>query len=70
MTAGALPPNPQELLSQGAFADLLAEFTNYFDILILDTPAALIYSDAATVAKRSVQGYCRGRHDPGGWCHR
>ncbi|MEQ9108454.1 MAG: polysaccharide biosynthesis tyrosine autokinase [Limnobacter sp.] len=63
LPSGPLPPNPQELLSQGAFADLLAEFTNYFDILILDTPAALSYSDAATVAKRSHASIVVARQD-------
>jgi receptor protein-tyrosine kinase len=53
LPSGPLPPNPQELLSQSAFANLLTEFTNYFDILILDTPAAMVYADAAAVSMRS-----------------
>lgn len=53
LPAGPMPPNPQELLSQIYFSDLLNELTKYFDLLIMDTPAALLYSDATAVSLRS-----------------
>lgn len=53
LPAGPMPPNPQELLSQTYFSDLLNELTKYFDLLIMDTPAALLYSDATAVSLRS-----------------
>lgn len=53
LPSGPMPPNPQELLSQSTFAELLNELTNYFDMLVLDTPAALIYADATAVSLRS-----------------
>lgn len=53
LPAGPMPPNPQELLSQTYFSDLLSELTKYFDLLIMDTPAALLYSDATAVSLRS-----------------
>lgn len=48
-----MPPNPQELLSQTYFSDLLNELAKYFDLLIMDTPAATLYSDATAVSLRS-----------------
>ena len=48
-----MPPNPQELLSQTYFADLLKELNQHFDLLILDTPASLQYSDSTAVSLRS-----------------
>lgn len=53
LPAGPMPPNPQELLSQTYFADLLKELNQHFDLLILDTPASLQYSDSTAVSLRS-----------------
>lgn len=53
LPAGPMPPNPQELLSQTYFSDLLNELAKYFDLLIMDTPAATLYSDATAVSLRS-----------------
>lgn len=53
LTAGPLAPNPQELLSQTGFSKLLNELASHFDLIILDTPAALLYSDAAAIASRT-----------------
>ncbi|MCE2745132.1 MAG: polysaccharide biosynthesis tyrosine autokinase [Burkholderiales bacterium] len=53
LPAGPLPPNPQELLSQTRFSVLLEELSSHFDLVILDTPASRLYSDAAAVSSRS-----------------
>lgn len=53
LPAGPLPPNPQELLSQARFSELLNELAGHFDLIILDTPATLLYSDATAVSTRS-----------------
>lgn len=53
LPSGPLPPNPQELLSQTYFADLITGLAKHFDLVILDTAAALLYSDATAVSLRS-----------------
>lgn len=53
LPAGPLAPNPQELLSQARFADLLKKLSGHFDLIILDTPASSLYSDAAAVSART-----------------
>lgn len=69
LPAGPLAPNPQELLSQVRFSDLLAELAGHFDLIILDTPAALVYSDATAVSTRTSasilvarQGHSKVKH--------
>ncbi len=53
LPAGALPPNPQELLGRQHFSRLLQSLGENFDVIILDTPAAANYADAHTVAVRA-----------------
>jgi capsular exopolysaccharide synthesis family protein len=53
LPAGALPPNPQELLSRPAFSQLLEEASANFDVIIIDTPPTFAYSDAQTTAVRA-----------------
>lgn len=53
LPAGPHAPNPQELLSQARFPDLLNELAAHFDLVVLDTPAALLYSDAVAIATRT-----------------
>ncbi|BEV08074.1 chain length determinant protein tyrosine kinase EpsG [Methylophilus sp. DW102] len=52
LTAGAVPPNPQELLNKNALDELLASFSQQFDIVIMDTSPILMSSDAQVVAKK------------------
>jgi protein-tyrosine kinase len=52
LQAGALPPNPQELLGRPAFAALLREAAMDYDAVIIDTPAAAAFSDAEIIASR------------------
>jgi receptor protein-tyrosine kinase len=53
LTAGPWPPNPQELLGRKRFSSFLDEVDDAFDVIIFDTPAALDYADAKTIAVRA-----------------
>lgn len=53
LPAGAVPPNPQELLARPMFARLMDELTREFDVVILDTPPGDAVADAHTLATRA-----------------
>ena len=53
LPAGAVPPNPQELLGRPAFVELLQGLAKNFDTIIMDTPATATYADGQTVAARA-----------------
>ena len=53
LPAGAIPPNPQELLGRQEFPKLLQSLGEDFDVIIIDTPPASECSDAHTVAVRA-----------------
>ena len=46
ITAGALSPNPIELLESRAMAELLSALSEQFDLVILDTPPPSVVPDA------------------------
>jgi len=50
ITAGPLPPNPSELLGSARMQDLLEQIRRRFDIVILDSPPALVVTDASVLA--------------------
>lgn len=50
--AGAVPPNPADLLAGNAMHDLVQELESAYDVVILDTPPLLPVTDAAILAKR------------------
>ncbi len=53
LPAGAVPPNPQELLGRPAFIETLRSLSQEFDVVIIDTPAASNFADAQTIAARA-----------------
>jgi len=53
LPAGLQPPNPQELLGRPVFDLVLERFTDQFDVIIIDTPAAAGSADAQIVARRA-----------------
>ena len=53
LPAGAVPPNPQELLGRAAFDNLLQTASQQFDVIIIDTPAGTDYADAEIIASRA-----------------
>src|SRR6266852_3550510 len=63
LPAGALPPNPQELLSRQALPALLHELRSEFDVILFDTPPAKLYADAQSVAFRASSVMVLARKD-------
>lgn len=53
LPAGPTPPNPQELLGRPMFTSLMTYVAQEFDVVILDTPSAAKYADAAIIAMQS-----------------
>lgn len=53
LPAGAVPPNPQELLARPIFTQLLQQLAGEFDVILIDTPAGTGYADGQTVAVRA-----------------
>jgi receptor protein-tyrosine kinase len=53
LPAGAQPPNPLELLERPIFAQLLAELSLDFEVILLDSPAAAECPDAQGIAARA-----------------
>jgi polysaccharide biosynthesis transport protein len=52
ITSGSLPPNPAELLASEKMKSILAELKSQFDMIIIDTPPALV-TDAQILATRA-----------------
>ena len=50
LPAGAVPPNPGELLSRGILHKLLTELDLDFDVILIDTPPAMTCTDFQSVA--------------------
>ncbi|MEK6789896.1 MAG: polysaccharide biosynthesis tyrosine autokinase [Pseudomonadota bacterium] len=49
ITTGQVPPNAAELLMHERFAELLRELSKRYDHVIIDTPPALVVTDASIV---------------------
>ncbi len=47
--SGPHPPNPSELLGSGRMADFLTRAAADFDLVIIDTPPALVVTDAVVI---------------------
>jgi protein-tyrosine kinase len=63
LPSGAVPPNPQELLSRHTLAALLEELRADFDVILFDTPPAKQYADAQSVAFRAGSVMVLARKD-------
>ena len=63
---GPPPPNPLELLSRPVFGKFLAVIAHEYDVIIIDTPAAVEYADAQaiSVATRAALLVTRKHHTP------
>ena len=53
LPAGAVPPNPQELLGRPSCNVLLESLIRDFDVVIIDTPAANEHDEAQIIATRA-----------------
>lgn len=52
VTAGTIPPNPQELLNRASFTYFMNQAASQYDVVLVDTPPAMESADAqATVAR-------------------
>jgi capsular exopolysaccharide synthesis family protein len=49
LPSGVIPPNPAEILASGRLPELLAEASEFFDIIIVDSPPVLSFADAPTL---------------------
>lgn len=52
LSAGTLPPNPQELLSRTSFAHFSEQLAGSYDVVLYDVAAAAAGADAIAVAAR------------------
>ena len=53
LPAGTVPPNPQELLSRDMLSKLLDKVTKTYEVVLIDTPAGKLNSDAEIIAARA-----------------
>lgn len=63
LPAGAVPPNPQELVGRAAFSRLLTSLAANHDVIIIDTPDAQASADAHTIAARAGAAVLLGRRN-------
>lgn len=49
LTAGAVPPNPAELLGSNKMRTLIAKLAEVYDYILIDTPPATVVTDAAVI---------------------
>lgn len=52
LSAGALPPNPSELLASPLFTDFVVEVASRFDVILIDAPPILPVTDAVVLSTR------------------
>jgi receptor protein-tyrosine kinase len=53
LPAGAIPPNPQEIIARGGFERLLGELRRTAEIILVDTPADSKGCDGRIIAKHA-----------------
>ena len=63
LTAGTEVPNPQELLSQTGFSELLADLEKVYDIILIDTSPISLGSDVLTVVSKAKAAIIVARKD-------
>lgn len=51
ISRGAPPPNPAELLMHERFGDLIKWTSEYYDLVIIDTPPIMVVTDAAIIGR-------------------
>ncbi len=54
LSAGTLPPNPQELLSRPSFAHLNSKLESHFDVVLYDVAPFAAGSDAQAIASKAA----------------
>jgi protein-tyrosine kinase len=61
LTAGPIPSNPLELLSDGRFSNLLTEWRNSYEFIVLDTPPVARCADGLAVATMAARALVLSR---------
>ena len=61
LTAGPIPPNPLELLSDGRFSNLLTDWRNAYEFIVLDTPPVDLFADGLAVATMAARALVLSR---------
>lgn len=51
LVAGAIPPNPAELLGSAKMGEVIEEMAAYYDYVIFDTPPVSVVTDAAVLSR-------------------
>lgn len=52
LTSGTVPPNPSEMLDSKRMAELLQELRDQSDMVVIDSPPALVVADASILGSR------------------
>jgi capsular exopolysaccharide synthesis family protein len=53
MPSGPLPPNPADLLGSSQMTDLIERLKQCVDVIVFDTPPALVVADSSLLARKS-----------------
>ena len=53
LPSGPVPPNPQELLTRPLLDRMVAQLSNSFDVILIDTPPASKYAESVAIASRA-----------------
>lgn len=53
LPAGPRPPMPSEMLGSSAFESLLEQLRSLYDIVLIDSPPALLLTDAVSIASKT-----------------
>jgi capsular exopolysaccharide synthesis family protein len=64
MPSGPVPPNSADLLSVGRMQEMLRAMEDFADIILIDTPPVLQFSDALIIAAEvdAVMVVCKSEH--------
>ncbi|MFC5141955.1 polysaccharide biosynthesis tyrosine autokinase [Actinomycetospora rhizophila] len=62
LAAGALPPNPSEMLGSRKMAELMTELRERYDIVLLDAPPLIPVTDAVVLGSRADGVILMARH--------
>ena len=63
LPSGAVPPNPQELLTRLPYSSLMAAVQGHFDVVLVDTPAGNETADVQAITARTQGALIVARKD-------
>lgn len=62
LPTGRMPPNPAELLEGEGFANAIKQFSDHYDLVIIDAPPALLVADPAIIGQQVGMAILVVRH--------